>query len=183
MGLVKNQSGWSVVLTYLGIIIGFINIGYLFPKVVSAEHFGLRSVLVEMSILFGYLSTFGLSGAIQKFFYVFSRKGIEKRNSFNTLVLTQLVVGLILVLSIIKLNENYIIEFYTEKSPLFIDYLYLIYPLVIIVAVNLCFENLLIANNESKVSFFVKEVLIRILFLGIVLLLLFNLISFSEIIK
>lgn len=177
MGIVRNQTTWSTVLTYLGIIIGYVNVGYFFPKILSEEDFGLRSVLMEFSIVSGYLATFGTSGAIQKFLYPFSKDGEANKKAFITTSLILFTFGTILTLGLIKLNEGWIIEFYSLKSPLFVDYLYLTYPLIVLIASNYFFESILVSSNESKTSFFGKEVLIRLLLFGTICLLVFKVID------
>ena len=180
MGIVRKQSSWSTILTYVGILIGYVNIGFFFPKVLNEEHFGLRSILVEFSMVFGYLATFGVGGTIQKYLYSFSKDGNVQESKFLTTVFLQLVIGVLFSLLLVKIFEPQIISFYQTKSMLFVDFLYLCFPLLGIMTLNLVFESLLIANNATSVSTFAKEVLLRIFHFLMIMLLHFKFIGITD---
>ncbi|MFL5731490.1 MAG: oligosaccharide flippase family protein [Cytophagaceae bacterium] len=179
MGIVKKQSIYGTLLSYIGVVVGFVNIAYLFPRFFEPEQLGLRSVLVEFSMLFAQVSFLGFNGVITKYFPYF-RNEEKKHNGFLFIVSTIPFVGFTLFVFIFLFFKAELLGIYRDKSPLILEYYYLIFP----IAFFMLYTNILDAYIRSflKVIFsnFVKEILIRLLLLAILILFAFHLLSIHQ---
>ncbi len=56
---IAKQSYKGIVYTYLGIILGFITVGILFPRFLKPEQIGLISILLSYATIFGQAANMG----------------------------------------------------------------------------------------------------------------------------
>ena len=52
MGIVKRNSITITILSYLGIVVGYVNKILLFPNFLSEEQVGLANILVSMAVMY-----------------------------------------------------------------------------------------------------------------------------------
>ncbi|MHA1695338.1 MAG: hypothetical protein ACTSUG_08765 [Candidatus Helarchaeota archaeon] len=48
MGIIQKQTIKGTIYTYLGVALGFVNIGLLTPKIFSTDQIGLTNILVAI---------------------------------------------------------------------------------------------------------------------------------------
>lgn len=129
MGVIKRQALKSSVFLYAGVVLGALNMLYIFPKYLETDEIGLYRVLFGASPLFASLSLFGTSQLQVRFYSFFEDK--KSKSSFLGLNMLIAVFGLILFLSFFNIFQEPILNYYREKSPLILDYYYLIYPITL----------------------------------------------------
>lgn len=179
MDLITRQTLKGSIYSYLGAILGFVNVALLMPSIFSTAEIGLTNILIASSTIYGQLGTLGFMNVTTKLFPYFRDKN-NKHNGFVFLMLSVGTVGFLLCSLFYYLFKAQIIENNIEDSPLFAEYVYLLIPFIFITI----FYNLIDVYNRilfnASFGTFVKEFLLRILnFMGI-LLFYFNVFDFHS---
>jgi O-antigen/teichoic acid export membrane protein len=120
MGSIKKQGFWNTFISYFGILIGFINILVLQPKMLSATELGLTRILYSTAVLFGTLFPVGLNFLTIKYFPEFKNEK-NKHHGYLPLLLLISTCSFLLFSLFLFLSKNYFIAKYSD-SPLFVDY-------------------------------------------------------------
>jgi O-antigen/teichoic acid export membrane protein len=181
MGIIIRQSIKGTFWSYLGVVIGFITTAYLFPEYLQPETIGLFGLLLAWSGLFAQFSSLGFNGITSRLFPYFRDKE-KSHNGFLFIALMVTLTGFLLFLAAFWFLKPWLIISNIEKSGLFTEYINLIIPVTFFL---LLFNLLDIFNKllyNAVFGTFLKELVQRILILGIVLLFIFKLISLHTLI-
>ncbi|MEX2595514.1 MAG: polysaccharide biosynthesis C-terminal domain-containing protein [Salibacteraceae bacterium] len=179
MGIIRSQALNNSVVSYLGIIIGYLNLAILFPRLLSQEVLGLVQVLVAAMLFTSNLGSFGLQYIVVRYFPIFRNKAFDTRTFFSFAF--TLSVGFILISSLILFTFRASVKaFYTEKAELFADYYYLLFPLLVFGILSILLDSYSRAIMKSVLTATYKEVVLRILQLCSVLLFYFELLSLDQ---
>lgn len=178
MGVVIRESIKSSFASYTGLIIGLVNVVFLYTKFLSPDQFGLVRVLQDSSLLFVSFAQLGTPYIFIKFFPKFFN-GSKDDNGFLFFIISFSFIGfLIFTILFFSLQTTYL-NFYIEKSPLILKYFYYIIPLVFgFVYINIL-ESYLITFHKIFVQTLVREVFLKILNTIIILLFAFKFINFD----
>ena len=179
MGIVRKQSIASSIYIYIGFAVGAFNILYLFPKYLTTEEFGLTRLLQDVAMLIAMFCTLGTCPATLKFFPFYKSYLPEKKNDLPMLTLTACIIGCLLFVTITPFFKDEIIRKFGQRSPLFVDYFYLIYPLTICYAFWYLFEATSWSLQKTVLPNFLKEIGFRILITVFILLYIFKWINFK----
>jgi O-antigen/teichoic acid export membrane protein len=71
VGVIKRQGIKNTIITYIGIIIGAVNIIFIQPKLLTEEELGLTRLLYDFAYLIGLAVPLGLPNIIVKYFPFF----------------------------------------------------------------------------------------------------------------
>lgn len=74
MGIVKRDSIAITVLSYVGVVVGYVNKILLFPNFLSEEQVGLTSILVSLAVMYAQFSALGINSTVVKFFPFSARR-------------------------------------------------------------------------------------------------------------
>ena len=128
MGIVKRQSVQASVISYAGVLIGYVNLVLLFPKFLTPEEFGLTRLMISVGVIFSQFSLLGTSVSILRFFpYLESRK-LQHHGLLTFLLLIALLGFVIFGLLLLMLRET-VTGLFIDKSALFVDYYFYVFPL------------------------------------------------------
>lgn len=163
MGVIKQQSINSTLLIYIGFAVGGINIVFLFPHLFGTEQFALTRLLPEIAMILVPICTLSSVPTISRFFPYYSSHLKDKDNDMLTWALLATVLGFGLFVVGTFFFKGMIINAYIEKSPLFIQYFYLLYPNVFLFAVFAVFEAYSGSRHLSVFPNFLKELAMRLL--------------------
>jgi O-antigen/teichoic acid export membrane protein len=162
MGVGIRQSILTSIISYVGVVIGYINLLYLYPKFLAPEQIGLLRTIQDAALLFTPFAIFGLGQSIIKFFPHFSSQE-KKSANFITLILTLALVCYGLFFITFMVFRNFFISFFEKNAPNIIQYT----PLILWLTFFLLFITLLEQYSRSllKIAFpsFLREVGIRLL--------------------
>ena len=178
MGIVKKQSILSTTLLYIGAIIGYINILYLFPRFLSTSEIGTVRTIQDMAALFVPLAQFGLTQSLIRFF---PKLGINENNrsGFLTLILLFGLGGYLFFMLLVSILQDPILAYFSTNAREIIEY----FPIALGVTFLLLIYNLLVAYCQSLLNIvapnFIKDVLFRIAIAGILLAYFFGLLDFN----
>jgi O-antigen/teichoic acid export membrane protein len=179
MGFIQKDALRTTIINYLGLVLGYINKGILFVFILSTEEIGLINLLLSVGLLFAQLANLGSVNAIIKFLPFFKDNPLQK-NGFLWLNLFFVFAGILLFTSLVILLQNYIVEFYSVKSALFVKYYFWIIPIGIANVFFLVFESYLRAIYKNILSVFVYEFLLRLLVTILLFCLWFKAIDFNS---
>ena len=165
MSSIRKQSIYSSIFIYAGFAIGAFNILWLFPNTAyfRPEEFGLTRLLLDVAILFSTACTLGSLNITFKFFPFYQHYLSPSKNDlpFITFLLTSL--GCMLFVLIVPALEPFLLRKFGGRSPLFVDYFYLVYPFTITMAFFSLMEAYAWSLHRTVLSNFLKEFLSRLL--------------------
>ena len=101
MGIVRNQTLRGTAWSYLGALLGFVNIILLSPKVFSTGEIGVVQLLMSLATMLAQFSSLGFTNVINRLFPWF-RDSREKHHGFLGLALIITLAGFILALIFLK---------------------------------------------------------------------------------
>jgi O-antigen/teichoic acid export membrane protein len=183
MGVVRKQSILSSFFTYIGFAIGAINILFLFPKYFSPEELGLTRILLDVALLFSTACTLGSIPITLKFYPFYHAYLPKNKDDLPFITLTLCLTGCIIFLIIMPYLKPIIIRKFGARSPLFVDYFDLIYPLTITLAFFSLFEAYAWSLKRTVLSNALKEFAFRLLTTVLIALFVLGLVNFSQFIN
>lgn len=162
MGVIKKQGIKTTAIIYVGALVGYVNSMVLFPQYLGKEYYGLLQTLLSATLILAQFARIGLPNLTIKFFPKFRADG-QGHNGFFMFITAMSAIGLILFIGAYLLIEDTFVGWFAEKSPLFVQYSYLLFPLTICYV----FFDTYSAYSRSILKAFVpsliREVLVRVL--------------------
>ena len=111
MGFIQKSAFRMMVITTLGLLLGYLNKGILFVLILNSEEIGLLNLLVSVGLLFSQLANLGAVNVISKFAPFFNDNQ-QQRQSFLSLNIFLVIAGIIIFTLITLLLNNQITYFY-----------------------------------------------------------------------
>ena len=179
MGEIKKQGVVNTIITYLGILIGALNMIVIQPKLLSQEELGLSRLLYNSAYLIGLLVPLGLPNIIVKYFPLVKNKS-NGHNGFAGFVLFVFCFGFGLIAGLLFLLKPWVIQIYQTNSSLLTEYYLLIIPFTLIVSAITISTTYSQALFKSAVPSFLNDIGIRISQMVITFLYGFGFFSFSN---
>ncbi len=179
MGLIQRDALRTMLISYLGLVLGYLNKVVLFIIILSTEEIGLIGLILSVGMLFAQLSGLGAINTTQRFSPFFRNAA---RNNYGFLKLTFLIVlvGVLISSGLAYLFEDWVIEYYQENSSSFVKYYYWVIPVGVANILYLLLESHLRAIYKNVIPVFVRDIGSRILVTLLLLLLYFKLINFHQ---
>jgi len=178
VGVVQKQTINNTFIIYIGVALGFITSGLIFPAILKTDQIGLLGVLTSYSILFAHFSSLGLRAMIIKIFPVFKTDD-KKHNGFLSLVNIIALIGYLLALIIFLIFRDDLIENKHDTSPIFADYINLLIPLIFFTLYFNILDSFNIAIYETMIGIIAKELVQRIVILLSLAMFFFEIIDFK----
>lgn len=168
MGIIEKQGIQGTILTYLGVLLGFLTAGVLLPLLFTQEQIGVLDVLNAWSLVLATLATLGINNVSNRLFPWF-RNQQNKHNGYLAILLIVLGVGLLLAITTYLLIRPYILKKALETGELLPQYIDLIIPLTVFSALFLVIDIYYAVLYRSVKGIFHKEVLQRLFILAAIL--------------
>lgn len=178
MGIVRNQTLRGTAWSYLGALLGFVNIVLLSPKVFSTGEIGVVQLLMSLATMLAQFSSLGFTNVINRLFPWF-RDDREKHNGFLGLAMIITLAGFILALVFLKFYSPYFERVNMERSPLIAEYSFYLPALLLITLLFNLLDNYNKVLYDAVLGTFLKEFLFRVLNFGLICLFWFGVIDFS----
>lgn len=179
MGLVQKDAFRTTVISYAGILIGYLNKGVLFLMILSTAQIGLINLIISIGTLFAQLANFGTVYATWKFF-PFMRNETKKHHGFLTFLLLIVGSGILVYSALYVVFREKIENGYIEKSPMFLDYYYWVLPIGISYVIFMVLEIYLRSLYKNIIAVFAYEVVFRLATTFILALKWLDFISFDQ---
>lgn len=178
MGIIAKQSMRGTIVTYIGVAIGFVTTFFVLTRFLTSEEIGLSRVLIDAAMLFIGLAQLGTSSSTLRFFPYFQEDNQNKSyHGFFLITLAVPLVGFALFTLIYLACRQPIEAFFGEKSPLFVQYYYVILPLAFFMLYQTVFETNANVLMHIVLPRFVREVVVRVCLLATYLLYAFRVID------
>lgn len=169
MGVIQRQGIKSTIITYVGILIGFLSLLVIQPQLLRPEIIGLTRILYSFSFLVSTIIPLSIVNITTRFFPRF-RAPDKKHNGYFGFMLLWLACGSFLILPILWIFKSYFISIYSENSHLFSEYFILVLPFTIVIALISIISNYLFSVFRPILPAFSQEILIRLLFILIIVI-------------
>lgn len=179
MGLIQKQSILSTIASYVGVVIGYVNVIILYPAFFKPEQFGLTRVLIAMAFILTQFSQLGMRNVIVKLFPYFRN---EERGHYGFLFLSMVLplIGLSFFTIIILSLKTHLTSIYADQSPLVSDFFIYVIPMTLFMLYLEVFESYMRANHRITVPIIFREVLQRSLVTLAIFLFFYKLITFTQ---
>jgi O-antigen/teichoic acid export membrane protein len=169
VALIRKHAARNTVVAYFGVILGYVNLTIIFPKLLEQSVFGLTQVLIAAMLFISNFGSLGLKMSTIRFRPVFESKQ-EIATNFFAFMLTICLIGIALSLVSLYVFQDFITDRFSKNSPLFVDYYRLVYWLAIFGVTNMFLDSYCQSIFQSIVAAFYREVVMRLLQLAAVLL-------------
>lgn len=178
MGIVARQSIKGTLATYFGVAVGIVTTFFVQTKYLTTEEIGLVDVLLQSALLFSGLAQLGTNTSAMRYYPYFKDEEHRDHGFFGWTLIVPLM-GFILFLGGFFALRNPIASFFSEKSALFIDYIYYVIPLAFFMLYISVFETNSNLLMRIVVPRFIREVVLRVMTLVIYLLYGFHVLSLT----
>ncbi|MAO65793.1 MAG: hypothetical protein CL666_12425 [Balneola sp.] len=177
MGIIVKQSVRNALVSYLGVIIGFISTIKLFPNILDTDQFGLTRTMLAVMFIGAQTISMGLPSSIIKYFPFLSKKAQEPKGIF-TLFCLPILFSFLIFSAFFIFFKDFIISYYQE-TPLISQYYYYILPLVLFSALYGTIKSYISALLDTVFASFSQEILLRLVVIVDLVLFYFEFISFK----
>jgi O-antigen/teichoic acid export membrane protein len=166
------------VITYSGVIIGFISLLFIQPNLLKPEELGLTRILIAAASLISSVLPLGVASVTTKFFPYFRNPQNGHHGYFGFMLLFPLV-GTLICGGLIYFFRDGIIAQYAEQSGLFTEYFFLLLPFALIMGLNMALNSYSASLFRTTVISLFEGVVTRILFIVIIVLYYLDILSLS----
>lgn len=177
MGILGKQGISNTIISYLGIIVGFVNVIILQPLMLSPEELGLIRMLYSVSILLATIFPLGINGITTRFFPVF-RNHENGHHGYIGLICCLALVFYLIFGIVIFVFKDAIFSSY-QNSQLFIQYFSYVFPLTFFLGFLSIINFYAFSLFKAIVPAFLNEVFNRLLITVVVSLYFLKFISFN----
>ncbi len=179
MGIIQRQSIKGTIYSYIGVVLGFVTTGLMYPFILEEGEIGVLKLLMSYSALAAQIAGLGFNGVTVRLFpYFRDPKTAHKGFLFLGLIIT--AIGLIISLGGLALLEPWIIEKSAAKSALFTQYFFLIFPLIVFQLLFAFLDNYYTQLYNSTFAIFLKELVQRSLIIASIVVFYLGYINFTQ---
>lgn len=179
MGLVIRQSFYSTIISYVGVVIGYINLLYLYPKFLTLEQVGLFRTIQDAAILLTPFAQFGLTQSIFRFYPQFVKSKGDS-HKFITLMILLALAGFALFFIIFKLFETPLLSYFQNNAREIIQYSSWVLWLTLLMVMMAVLEAFARSLFKTVFPNLLREIISRLLLSVLVLLYFSNILSFDQ---
>lgn len=163
MGVIKRQGIQNTIISYAGMILGFLNIVFLMPNILKPDQVGLTKLLVTVSAMFAQFSALGFTSVAFKFFPHYRDKA-NQHQGFFFMLLTVPLVGFALVSAVFLIFKPFILKYYAKQdADVLLQYYNYIFLLGFFSLFYILQDAYLKSLYKTVVSSFVQDFLLRVL--------------------
>lgn len=159
MGKVAKQSIQTTIFSYLGVVIGYVNVLWLYPYALDASQLGTFRTIQDLGLLFVPFAQLGVGHGITRFFPQLK----SNQSAFLSYGLVFSMAGFALVSAIFLGFRTEIISLFATNSPEIIDF----FGVVLLITLFALLSSILDAYSRSYVKVavptLVREVFLRLL--------------------
>lgn len=180
MGIIKKQGVFSLFFTYFGFLIGAVNTFFLLPNYLEPEQVGLTKVLLDVGLTISGFATLGSFSVSFKFFPFYRDNLPKNKNDLFTRIALVSLLGFTIIAGLTIVFKQQIIAKFITKSPLFVDYYYLIYPFSFLLLCFSFFEAYCWSVRKTIMSTIQKELVLRVVTTLLILAFILHLFNFHQ---
>lgn len=182
MGVIRRQGIKHSITAYISILIGAITVLAIYPTCFKEEEIGLIQFLIAFGMLLYGLVAAGSTTLVVKFFPYF-RDEKNHHNGFLAFLLLLPLVGIVFSLLLVFFFKDMILAQFSDKSPLFTEYLLYLIPLTYLLAYINIFDKYAVTFKRIVIPNILLNVVLKIGLAVLALLYFYQYISFSNVIQ
>lgn len=176
MGIIVKQSLLTTVSSYIGVVIGYLNMLWLLPYALSPDQIGIFKTIQDMALLLVPFAQLGLGHGITRFY----PKIKENQFAFFSFTLVLSLVGFGLVAISFLFFKDEIVGAYATNSPEILDFLGVVLFITLFAVLNTILDAFTRSFIKIAVPAFFREVVLRLLVTVLVSSYLFGWLSFAQ---
>lgn len=179
MGIVARQSIITSMISYIGIVVGYLNLVYLYPKFLELEQVGLLRTIQDAAILMVPLASLGIPQIISRYHPRYA-EATGRYAGFLGLLLITAATGFLIVSLIFSFSKDFLFSSFQEKAPQVMEHTGLILLMLLLLCYFGIFEQIARSQIRAATPAFLREVVLRMLQAGILGLYVIGWINFSH---
>lgn len=177
MSIIKRQTILGTIYSYIGVVVGTLTMALIVPNFFSVEEYGLINILSRYMMVLVVAASLGYNNAGTRFFKYF-RDPARNHKGYLFNGLCVLGVGLLLTALFLFFFKDRIVKTNSGDNRLFVNYYYLLLPLIISTGVFNLFDNYAKGLYDTVMGTFLSQLLQRALVLVSVIMHIAGLIDF-----
>lgn len=162
MAGLARQALLNTVLTYVGIGLGFINVVFLYPKVLHSDEFGLTRLMVSLVTIAAQVAQLGTENTVIRFFPYFRDPLRKHRGLLSMLLLFGTAMGLMAMI-VLGVLHGWLSDVFGDRSALYGQYGLLVLPLVFGEIFFILLRSYSRSLRRTVQPTFIREFLLRLL--------------------
>jgi len=178
LGLIQQQTIKGSLYSFLGVVLGFVNLAILSPLIFTTDQIGLTQVMVAIATILSQVGSLGFNNVTNRLFPYFRSKD-SGHNGYLSLAFLVTTTGFILCLVGLILYMPSFIESNRDKSALLSDYAWYIPVLMAFLMLFTLLDNYCKVLFNAVLGTFLHDFVLRLIILLLVLSFYFNLIDFN----
>jgi O-antigen/teichoic acid export membrane protein len=179
LGEIKKQGAYNTIISYLGILLGFVNILVLQPIMLEPENLGLLKVLTSSSILIGTIFPLGINGYTLKYFPIFKNKELN-HNGYLSLLIIVSMLNFIVAASLLVFFKDDFIAYYQEHSPNFGSVFKYVLPIGFCVGFTSVITVFVFNLFKTIIPSIINDIVSRLMMIAITLMYFFKVLNFDQ---
>lgn len=179
MGIIRQQTIKGTVVSYIGAILGLINTGILFPKFFATDQIGLIFWLGAITTVAAQFSSLGFNNVTARLFPYFRNENVN-HNGYLFILFWVGMAGFAISLLSYFVLQPVAVDLYKEDSPLYLDYLIFLIPLVFFTLFYNLFEGYNRVMYDAVSGTIFRDIVFKLFNLSFILLFVFEAIDFSQ---
>ena len=181
MSQIRKKSLKAATWIYIGFLIGALNTYLLTHKNwFEPNEYGLTQSLIQIGLLIFAFSTMGITTYLYKFFPYYEDNTSPKNNDMLSVALVVSVIGFVITAISLYLFQPIIIQKFSKNSLLLVEYFYWTLPFGFFILLYNILEAYSYGFHKGVLTSLLKETILRLFTLIVVILKIFNLISFHS---
>ena len=178
MGIVKKDALRTTLISYAGLVLGYVNKAFLFIIFLSTIEIGLVNLLTTTGLLFAQLSNLGSIYVTWRFFPFFRN---EAKKHYGFLLFNVLIVcfGIFLFTLLFWVFNAEIGAYFQDKSPLFNRFAWWVIPVGVGNVLFMLFENHMRGMFKNILPVFLQDIGLRVVTTILLVVYALNYISFE----
>ncbi|WP_321310584.1 polysaccharide biosynthesis C-terminal domain-containing protein [Marinifilum fragile] len=179
MGIIRQQTIKGSFVSYIGAILGFINTGLLYPSFFATDQIGLIAWLGAITTVAAQFSTLGFNNVTARLFPYFRNENVN-HNGYLFIMFWVGMAGFALSLIAYFILQPLAVDLYQEDTPLYLNYLIYLIPLVFFTLFYNLFEGYNRVMYDAVSGTFFRDIVFKVLNLTFLVLFWQNVIDFSQ---
>lgn len=179
LGIIRQQTIKGSFVSYVGAILGFINTGILYPNFFATDQIGLIAWLGAITTVAAQFSSLGFNNVTARLFPYFRNENVN-HNGYLFILFWVGMVGFMLSLISYFILQPVAVDLYQYESPLYLDYLIYLLPLVFFTLFYNLFEGYNRVMYDAVSGTFFRDIIFKVLNLTFLILFWVKVIDFSQ---
>lgn len=179
MGIIRQQTIKGAVVSYIGAVLGLINTGILFPRILGADQIGLLNWLAAISTIAAQFSSFGFNNVTARLFPYFRNEN-RNHNGYLFILFWVGMTGFAVSLISYFILQPVAVDYYQNESPLYLNYLVYLIPLVFFTLYFNLFEGYNRVMYDAVSGTIYRDIVFKLMNLSLILLYWQDVLDFSQ---